>query len=125
MAECDVDPTPSDVDHVARAAAPWVACLLSRWRRIGTHFNPAFTLAFAVRRDFRWSRVPLYWLAQLARAVSVRQLAATNDPKCPENRNTKENSKDQQDDSHGNHRKAMSQTGKWKRAALHRRRGPR
>ena len=31
----------------------------------GAHFNPAVTLAFALRRDFPWRRVPGYWLAQL------------------------------------------------------------
>lgn len=31
----------------------------------GAHFNPVITLAFALRRDFPWSRVPLYWGAQL------------------------------------------------------------
>lgn len=35
----------------------------------GAHFNPAVTLAFAVRRDFPWSRVPAYWLAQVVGAV--------------------------------------------------------
>jgi aquaporin Z len=31
----------------------------------GAHLNPAVTLAFAVRRNFRWKRVPGYILAQL------------------------------------------------------------
>ena len=35
----------------------------------GAHFNPAVTLAFAVRRDFPWGRVPGYWVAQVAGAV--------------------------------------------------------
>lgn len=34
----------------------------------GAHFNPAVTLAFALRRDFAWRFVPGYWLAQLAGA---------------------------------------------------------
>lgn len=35
----------------------------------GAHFNPSVTLAFAVRRDFPWRRVPTYWLAQLIGAT--------------------------------------------------------
>lgn len=35
----------------------------------GAHFNPAVTLAFALRRDFPWRRVPGYWIAQLLGAV--------------------------------------------------------
>src|SRR5579863_9884166 len=31
----------------------------------GAHLNPAVTLAFAVRRNFPWRRVPRYLLAQL------------------------------------------------------------
>jgi len=35
----------------------------------GAHFNPVVTLAFALRRDFPWRRVPGYWIAQLLGAV--------------------------------------------------------
>jgi glycerol uptake facilitator protein len=34
----------------------------------GAHINPAVTLAFAVRGDFPWKKVPWYWLAQVAGA---------------------------------------------------------
>ena len=37
----------------------------------GAHLNPAVTLAFAVRRNFPWVRVPGYIVAQLAGAVSA------------------------------------------------------
>jgi aquaporin NIP len=37
----------------------------------GAHFNPAVTFAFAVSRHFSWTRVPLYWLAQLAGALTA------------------------------------------------------
>ena len=37
----------------------------------GAHLNPAVTLAFAMRRDFPWKRVPLYIVAQAAGAVSA------------------------------------------------------
>jgi aquaporin Z len=35
----------------------------------GAHFNPAVTLAFTLRRNFPWQRLPGYWLAQLLGAV--------------------------------------------------------
>jgi aquaporin Z len=35
----------------------------------GAHFNPVVTLAFAIRGDFPWRRVPGYWLAQFVGAV--------------------------------------------------------
>ncbi|MGN8159595.1 MIP/aquaporin family protein [Salinisphaera sp. RV14] len=37
----------------------------------GAHLNPAVTLAFAVRRNFPWRRVPGYCLAQLAGGVAA------------------------------------------------------
>jgi aquaporin NIP len=37
----------------------------------GAHFNPAVTFAFALSRHFAWTRVPLYWLAQLAGALTA------------------------------------------------------
>jgi len=40
----------------------------------GAHFNPAVTLAFTLRKDFPWRRVPGYWLAQLAGAVAAALL---------------------------------------------------
>ncbi|MBW4041667.1 MAG: hypothetical protein HIU86_06000 [Acidobacteria bacterium] len=44
----------------------------------GAHLNPAVTLAFALRRDFPWRRLPGYLLAQLlgsvAAALTVRAL---------------------------------------------------
>ena len=35
----------------------------------GAHFNPVVTLAFSLRRDFPWRRVPGYWAAQLVGAI--------------------------------------------------------
>jgi len=37
----------------------------------GAHLNPAVTLAFAVRRNFPWRRVPGYVLAQISGAVAA------------------------------------------------------
>jgi aquaporin Z len=39
----------------------------------GAHLNPAVTLAFALRRNFPWRRVPGYVLAQLLGGVAVAQ----------------------------------------------------
>ncbi|HEY2662020.1 MAG TPA: aquaporin [Caulobacteraceae bacterium] len=37
----------------------------------GAHFNPAVTLAFALRRNFPWKRVPGYVLAQIVGAITA------------------------------------------------------
>jgi aquaporin Z len=39
----------------------------------GAHLNPAVTLAFAVRRNFPWHRVPAYVLAQLFGGVTAAE----------------------------------------------------
>jgi glycerol uptake facilitator-like aquaporin len=31
----------------------------------GAHFNPVITFAFLLRREFKWWRVPIYWIAQV------------------------------------------------------------
>jgi aquaporin Z len=43
-----------------------MAVILSMGNLSGAHLNPAVTLAFALRRDFPWRRVPGYVLAELA-----------------------------------------------------------
>jgi glycerol uptake facilitator protein len=40
----------------------------------GAHLNPAVTLAFALRRNFPWRKVPLYWLAQVVGAFLAAAL---------------------------------------------------
>ena len=40
----------------------------------GAHFNPAVSLAFALRGDFPWRRVPGYWAAQIVGAVAAAGL---------------------------------------------------
>jgi aquaporin Z len=40
----------------------------------GAHLNPAVTLAFALRRNFPWRRVPGYVLAQLVGGISAALL---------------------------------------------------
>ncbi|SBT37955.1 MIP/aquaporin family protein [Micromonospora narathiwatensis] len=42
----------------------------------GAHLNPSVTLAFALRRDFPWQRVPGYLVAQFAGAVAAGGLLA-------------------------------------------------
>jgi aquaporin Z len=37
----------------------------------GAHLNPAVTLAFAVRRNFPWNRVPMYVIAQFAGGIAA------------------------------------------------------
>lgn len=43
----------------------------------GAHLNPAVTVAFAVRRNFPWRRVPGYLLAQLLGGVAAAGLLRT------------------------------------------------
>ena len=63
-----------DVDHVAKSVAPGlvVMALIYAFGDVsGAHFNPVVTLAFALRGDFRWRRVPGYWAAQAAGAIAA------------------------------------------------------
>lgn len=61
-----------EVDAVARAAAPGMmvmAVIYAFGQVSGAHINPAVTLAFALRRDFPWRRVPAYWISQGVGAI--------------------------------------------------------
>jgi aquaporin Z len=63
-----------EVDHVAKTVAPGlvVAALVYAFGDVsGAHFNPAVTVAFALRGDFVWNRVPAYWLTQLGGALGA------------------------------------------------------
>jgi len=42
----------------------------------GAHFNPAVTLAFALRGSFPWGRAAAYWLSQLVGAILAGGLLA-------------------------------------------------
>jgi aquaporin Z len=58
-----------EVTHAMRAIAPGLmvmAIIYFMGTVSGAHLNPAVTLAFAVRRNFPWSRVPAYIAAQCA-----------------------------------------------------------
>ncbi len=50
--------------------------ILSMGAVSGAHLNPVVTLAFTLRRDFLWRRVPGYVLAQLVGAVTAVALLA-------------------------------------------------
>jgi len=52
-------------DGIGRGAAVAAAIILFMGAVSGAHLNPAVSLAFAVRGDFQWRRVPGYVLAQL------------------------------------------------------------
>ncbi|HXK15227.1 MAG TPA: aquaporin [Gaiellaceae bacterium] len=61
-----------DVSRSAAVTAPGLlvmAIILSIGDVSGAHLNPAVTLAFSLRGDFPWRRVPGYVLAQCAGAI--------------------------------------------------------
>ena len=60
------------ISRGAAVAAPGLmvmAIILFMGAVSGAHLNPAVTLAFSMRRDFPWRRVPGYVIAQLAGAT--------------------------------------------------------
>ena len=66
-----------EVSHAARAVAPAMvvmALIYAMGDCSGAHFNPAVTLAFALRRDFPWRRVPGYWAVQCGGAICAALL---------------------------------------------------
>jgi len=61
-----------EVSPAARAVAPGLlvmALIYTVGSQSGAHFNPVVTLAFTLRQDFPWRRVPGYWGAQIVGAV--------------------------------------------------------
>jgi aquaporin Z len=67
------------VSPIARAIAPGLlvmALIYAMGNRSGAHFNPAVTLAFAVRRLFPPGWVLPYWIAQLAGAIAAGAVLA-------------------------------------------------
>jgi aquaporin Z len=63
---------PDTISRTAAVVAPGamvLAIILFMGKISGAHLNPAVSIAFAVRRDFPWWRVPGYIVAQLAGAT--------------------------------------------------------
>src|SRR5437660_12090141 len=62
---------PGVISHTAAVTAPALtvmAIILFMGKISGAHLNPAVSIAFALRRDFPWWRVPGHSLRQLAGA---------------------------------------------------------
>ena len=63
---------PGVISRTAAVVAPALmvmAIILFMGKISGAHLNPAVSIAFALRRDFPWRRVPGYIVAQLAGAT--------------------------------------------------------
>lgn len=68
---------PGSVSRTAAVVAPGImvaAIILFMGKVSGAHLNPAVTVAFALRADFPWKRVPGYLVAQLAGALAAAAL---------------------------------------------------
>jgi aquaporin Z len=66
-----------EISPAARAVAPGLlvmAFIYTVGEVSGAHFNPAVTLAFAVRGVFPWRRVPGYWLVQMVGALLAAEM---------------------------------------------------
>jgi glycerol uptake facilitator-like aquaporin len=51
-------------------AALWLMVAIFFLGDISSHFNPAMTLAFALRRDMGWVMAGVYWVVQCAAAIA-------------------------------------------------------
>ena len=63
---------PGVISHTAAVTAPALTVMgiiLYMGKVSGAHLNPAVSIAFALRRDFPWRRVPGYVVVQLAGAT--------------------------------------------------------
>ncbi|GGF23139.1 MIP/aquaporin family protein [Subtercola lobariae] len=72
--------THGSVGRVALVTAPAltvIAVILFMGAVSGAHLNPVVSIAFALRRDFSWRRVPAYIFAQLIGAAAASLLLLT------------------------------------------------
>src|SRR5690242_18902120 len=63
---------PNTISRTAAVVAPGLmvtALIMAMGKVSGAHLNPAVSIAFALRRDFPWRRVPGYIATQLAGAT--------------------------------------------------------
>src|SRR4029079_5273131 len=63
---------PGTISRTAAVVAPGLmvmAIILFMGKVSGAHLNPVVSIAFALRKDFPWRRVPLYVVVQLAGAA--------------------------------------------------------
>jgi glycerol uptake facilitator-like aquaporin len=56
-------------------SALWLVAAVYFLGDISAHFNPATTLAFALRKDMKWVMACVYWVVQLAAAAGGSFLA--------------------------------------------------
>jgi aquaporin Z len=60
---------------LALVSALWLVTAIYFLGDISAHFNPAITLAFALRRDIGWPMAVVYWIVQFAAAACGSLLA--------------------------------------------------
>lgn len=66
-----------EIGHAAKVVAPGLlvmGMIYTIGEISGAHLNPGVTLAFVLRRDFPWRRVPGYWAVQFAGALLAAAL---------------------------------------------------
>jgi len=70
----------AEITHADKVVSPGLLVMVMIYvlgNLSGAHFNPAVTLAFAVRRSFPWREVLPYWIAQLGGALLASSLVLT------------------------------------------------
>jgi glycerol uptake facilitator-like aquaporin len=60
---------------LSAVSALWLVVAVYFLGDISAHFNPATTLAFALRRDMGWTMAAVYWVVQFAAAIGGSFLA--------------------------------------------------